>query len=127
MGAITLKVDAEDIEGILAKIEKSFNIKFEKGEFKKAKTYNDFTSIILSKINVELKGDCTPQQAFYKLRTAILVDNKIDVNSHTQLVDIFPRATRKQQIKVLEERLDIKLDILTPLMRSSALKAGEKT
>jgi acyl carrier protein len=114
MASKTIKVESEDIEEILLKIEKSFNIKFTTEGLKNAKTFGDFNTIILSKINVENKNDCTSQQAFYKLRTAILTEKKIDIKPDTQLADIFPRATRKQDIKTLEARLEMKLDILTP-------------
>jgi acyl carrier protein/uncharacterized membrane protein len=114
MAAKTIKVEADDIEAALIKIEQSFNIKFEKDAFKNAKTFGDFNALILSKINVENTDDCTAQQAFYKLRTAILTEKKIDIKPDTQLADIFPRATRKQDIKTLEARLEMKLDILTP-------------
>jgi acyl carrier protein len=114
MASKTIKVEAEDIEAVLIKIEHSFNIKFEKDEFENAKTFGDFNALILSKINVENTDDCTSQQAFYKLRTAILAEKKIDIKPDTQLADIFPRTTRKHDIKALEAQLDMKLDILTP-------------
>jgi uncharacterized membrane protein len=114
MEAKTIKVEADDIEEILLKIEKSFKIKFHTEELKNAKTFGDFNTIILSKINMENIDDCTSQQAFYKLKTAILTGKKIAIQPDTQLADIFPRTTRKQDIKALEAQLEMKLDILTP-------------
>lgn len=118
MEVTTLSIDAEDIEDILVKIERSFDIKFEINEFKDAETFDNFLSIILSKMKLENTNDCTAQQAFYKLRKAILEDNKIsiEITPRTELSDIFPRETRKQAIKKLEKKLGIKLDILTPKM-----------
>lgn len=77
MEAKILKLDAEDVEDVLARIAYSLNIEFGNNTFKDAKTFNDFSNVIVSKMVVEDTADCTSQQAFYKLRDAILVDNKI--------------------------------------------------
>jgi hypothetical protein len=114
MATKILEIDSEDLETILIKIEQSFDIKFGINELKNAQTFGDFTSIILSKINGENTTDCTSQQAFYKLRKAVLDVTKIDINPETHLSDIFPEATRKRDIAAIEAQLDIKLDILTP-------------
>jgi acyl carrier protein/uncharacterized membrane protein len=116
MKAKKLNIDPEDVEDVLLKIEQSFDIKFKTEEFKNARTFGDFNAVILSKISGENANDCTSQQAFYKLRTAILMLNnsEIDINPQTSLAAIFPSETRKQSIRNLEEKIDIKLDILMP-------------
>jgi uncharacterized membrane protein/acyl carrier protein len=116
MTAKKLNFLSEDVEEILIKIEKSFNSTFDVNEFNNAKTFGDFISIILSKINAENTDDCTSQQAFYLLKKAILEDNKIDteITPQTELSDIFSKETRKEGIKNLEQRLNFKLDILIP-------------
>jgi acyl carrier protein len=116
MAAKTLEIFADDVVQVLLEIEQSFAVKFDMDAFKDAKTFGDFSTIILSKINAENTDDCTSQQAFYLLKKAILEDNKIstEITPQTELSDIFPRETRKEIIKKIEERLGFKLDILTP-------------
>lgn len=112
----TIRALHEDIEDILDKIEISFQIKFNKNELQNVKTFGELTSIIISKMEVEETNDCTSQQAFYKLRTAILEDKEIktSINLNTQLIEVFPKENRKNSIKSLENRLDMPLNIFRP-------------
>ena len=106
----------EDIEDVLKLIEKSYEIKFEENELGHIRTFGQLTDHIISKINLESKDDCTNQQAFYKLRTAICAikadQNKVEPK--TQLTDIFPRRTRRKEIKEIERRLELNLKALRP-------------
>ncbi len=67
-----LTLDSEDVEGLLEKIETSFQIKFVGDELKNIKTYREFVDIILEKIQLtDIKNDCTSQQFFYKFRDTL--------------------------------------------------------
>lgn len=74
----TVSIDAENVEDALERIANSLNIKLDYNAFENAKTFNDFSTVILSTMTVENTADCTSQQAFYKVRDALLVDNKIE-------------------------------------------------
>lgn len=110
-------IDPDDIEDLLVKVEKSFNIKFERNELAEVKNFGEMCDHIVNKIKLDNLDDCTSQQAFYKLRNAISSELKIDRPSITReqkLVDIFPRNTRRSNLKKLDVTLGFKLNILTP-------------
>ena len=105
----------EDIFDVVLKLEKSFGLKFEKDTFYSVKTFGDLCDIITSKVQGYNSDDCTSQQAFYKVRTAIAVTQLIDKNSispDTKLQDIFPKGKRRQKIKELQIELGIPFGIL---------------
>lgn len=112
-----LKIDSEDLEDMLLKIEDLFEIRFETNELAHVRTYGEFCDAIKDKISLDHSEGCTTQQAFYKLREAIIKSTeteKKEITPTTELVEIFPRKTRKNQIKTLEINLGIKLSILRP-------------
>lgn len=110
-------IDPDDIEDLLVKVEKSFNIKFERNELAEVKNFGEMCDHIANKIELDNLDDCTSQQAFYKLRNAISSELKIDrpvITREQKLVDIFPRNTRRSNLKKLDVTLGFKLNILTP-------------
>lgn len=112
-----LKIDSEDLEDMLLKIEDSFDIRFETNELAHVRTYGEFCDAIKDKISLDHSEDCTTQQAFYKLREAITKATDIErkeITPTTALAEIFPRKTRKNQVKNLETKLGFKLSILRP-------------
>lgn len=112
-----LKIDSEDLEDMLLKIEDSFDIRFETNELAHVRTYGEFCDAIIDKISLGHSEDCTTQQAFYKLREAITKSTeteKKEITPTTELAEIFPRKTRKNQIKTFEKNLGFKLSILRP-------------
>lgn len=112
-----LKIDSEDLENMLLKIEDSFDIRFETKELAHVKTYGKFCDAIKDKISLDQSEDCTTQQAFYKLRETITKStdiNRKEITPATTLAEIFPKKTRKNQIKILEMNLGFKLLILRP-------------
>lgn len=108
--------ESEDIFDIVVKLEKSFAIKFDKDAFLNVKTFGDLCDVVESYIKYDNKKDCTKQQAFYKIRTAIsatqLIDKKL-INLDTKLVDIFPRQSRRRQVKTFQKQLGVNLKFLT--------------
>ena len=114
-----LKLDeyeTEDISDVLVKLEKSFAIKFPKDAFTSTKTFGELCDIIESSIKFDNKEDCTKQQAFYRIRTAICETQVIDkslINLDTKLVHVFPRNKRRRQVKKFHKHLGIDLEFLT--------------
>jgi hypothetical protein len=105
----------EDIFDIVEKLEKSFGLKFEKDAFCNVETFGDLCDIFTSKAQGENFGDCTSQQAFYKIRNAIAETQLIDKNSikpESELQYIFPRDKRIQKIRELQRQLGLPIDIL---------------
>ncbi len=111
------KYEIENIEDLIPEIEKMYNFTFENEELINAKNFNDFTELIIGKIDLENVESCTTQQAFYKLRKSIsevgiLEKNKL--NTETKLKEIFPRKNRRELVKSLEENIGFKLNIINP-------------
>jgi hypothetical protein len=107
--------DPEDIEDLLAKVEKSFNIKFVGNELTGLLTFGDLCDHITNKIQLGHSDNCTTQQAFYKLRKAIstAIGND-DIRPHTLLSDILPRRHRLSTVRQIENKLGFKLSFLRP-------------
>lgn len=110
-------IEAEDIEDVLVVIEESLSIKFQNAELMNIVTFGQLTDHITNKIKLEQRDDCTSQQAFYKLREAVLSVSPIDlktVSPHTPLADLFPRKNRRNTIKQLDRQLGFNLDLVGP-------------
>lgn len=112
-----INIDPEDICDIIAKIEKSFNIKFGHNELEYIRTFGELCDHIIEKLQLEHSNDCTCQQAFYQLRNAILLLHTIDkknISTDYALVDILPKQNRRANLKKIEKHLGFKLNILRP-------------
>jgi hypothetical protein len=107
----------EDIEDVLKLVEKSYDLRFKENELGHIRTFGELTDHIIAKVKLESKKDCTDQQAFYKLRTAILEIKSADKSSiepKTLLTDLFSRQTRLKEIGKIQKLLGIDLDALRP-------------
>ncbi len=107
--------DLEDIEDIIPKIEKSFNLKFKREEFIGVKTFGDICKVVEHHLDYQDK-DCTLQQGFYKVRLAISNAQNIDqitIRTNSKLEDLFPRKTRIGDWKKVEKELGFKVPVLT--------------
>ncbi len=110
-----LDSDIEDLEDILLKIEKSFDIKFETNELSHVKTFGELCDHVISKLKLKQADDCTSQHAFYKLREAISITKQLDksnIQTNTLLTAIFPRHQRRKQIAEIENKLGFKIEVL---------------
>ena len=108
--------EVEDIEECLSEFEKSFNITLRDCELSKLQTFDEFCDLAVSKFNLENVESCTTQQAFYKLRKAIIeegIANKNDLQLNAKLKDLFPLKNRVKNIRTIENKLNIKIDILS--------------
>lgn len=107
----------EDIEDILVKVEKSFQIVFSENELVNIHTFGELCDHIKNKIQLNHQDDCTSQQAFYKLRSALTSVLKIDKDKITPdslLAELLPRQIRKIKTKQIERTLELNLSILRP-------------
>ncbi len=110
-------IDPEDLEEVLFKIEKSFDIRFEANELKYIDTFGGLCDHIKDKFDGQSSDDCTGQQAFYKLRDALVRFGQVDIDRikpELALTELFPKEDRKTRVKELESVLKFKLDILGP-------------
>ncbi|MBC7413142.1 MAG: hypothetical protein H7331_11900 [Bacteroidia bacterium] len=110
-------VDAEDLEDLLLKVEDSFGIKFVDNDLISISTFGQLCDLVTNKIQLEDTDTCTSQQVFYKLRKEInslspLSENKIFLG--TPLLYVFPRKNRRLNVKLIENKLGFKLNILRP-------------
>ena len=106
----------EDISDVIIKLEKSFDIKFSNTAFAEARTFGDICDIVGTQINHIHKGDCTKQQAFYKIRKAIAETQVIEekeISLACNLAELFPMHNRRKKSKEFRDRLGIKVSILT--------------
>ena len=109
-------IDPEDFGDTLLKLEKSFGAKFADNSFKDAKTFGNICDIIESQIILADKDDCTTQQAFYKVRKAIGLTQTFDernIYPQTKLEDVFPRSSRRKNVKQFQQSSGFSVDILT--------------
>lgn len=109
--------DPEDIEDVIRKIESSFSISFAMGELSHITTFGELCDYITNKIVLDQFDDCTTQQAFYKLRSAIseaLTIERSSITTDYPLIKLLPRKSRRARIKNLEKHLGFKLDLLRP-------------
>ena len=108
-------IDSEDIDDVLRKVEKSFGFRFGDTELKDVKTFGELCDIISKKVQGDNSNDCTTQQAYYKVRSAIadtlLIDKNI-IRPDTDLEQLFPRHNRREKIKELQNKLGLAIDIL---------------
>ena len=110
-------VDPEDIEDILKKAEKSFDIKFIPNELAYVTNFGQLCDHIIDKIKVEETDGCTSQQAFYKLQDAlseVLNLEKKQITPQAQLQKFLGREARRKVVNQLEKRLGFKISILQP-------------
>src|SRR6187402_919558 len=109
-------VDSEDIDDLLIKVEKSFQIKFADKELYHVITFGELCDHIINKVQLKSADDCTTQQAFYKLRDSFIkIDDKQNsISPDTLLTDLLPKETRIVKLKQLESHLGFNVSILRP-------------
>ena len=107
--------EIENLEDCISDIEKMYNFKFENNELENLNTFEEFTDLIIAKVNLKNVESCTSQQAFYKLKNSLTntkLIEKENLKIETELKKIFPRKNRKVTIEKVENELNIKLNIL---------------
>ena len=113
MSAPQLGIDPEDLGlDILPAIEKSFGISFDQNDFHKDFTYGELYALVLAKLPTATAADCTIQQAFYKLRQALmLLTGATKISPSTRLDTLLPADPRPAAAH-LAASLAIKLNLV---------------
>jgi hypothetical protein len=109
-------IELQDIEYTIGKLVKSFHITLQPNAFEKIKTFGDICQVFEKNIPYKNEESCTTQQAFYKIRNAMAVSQKIDgknIRPSTLLDEIFPRFGRRKKIKAFQKELAIPVNFLT--------------
>lgn len=110
-------IDPEDIGDVLAKIECSFNIRFENEDLNHVKTFGALCDLVVGKVKQVQADSCTTQQAFYKLRNAINAKKDVDrcdLKPTTKLCELFPRDNRIEVISDVEDEMGLHMNLLRP-------------
>lgn len=113
----TISIDPEDLEDLIIKVEKSFDIAFEENELIHINTFGELVDSIKDKISLEKDDKCTSQQAFYKLRESISNTTGIEqtkIIPSANLDDIFSRKERRSTLKIIDRQLGFETKILVP-------------
>lgn len=113
----TIGIDPLDLNDFLITVEKSFGIQFGPEELTSGLSIRQFCKCIAQKIPLPQEETCTSQQAFYKVRDAIASITNFDekaIEPDTLLEELFPREKRISQAKALDQKLDVKLNLLQP-------------
>jgi len=111
-------IDPNDITFFLPKLEQSFQFLFDNNETTAIHTFGDLCDYIVHKLEEKASNDCTSQQAFYRIRKAIIEAQLYDKRSlslSTSLENIFPRKHRHKLILKFEKQLGFKVKLLAPM------------
>lgn len=111
------EVDKEDAGDAIPIIGTAFKISFGDKELFHISNVGQLLEHIKSKLVAEHGTGCTSQQAFYKLRQALVTEQLAEyegLNPSTPIDTIFPRENRRRKVKQLEKRLGFNLHILSP-------------
>jgi hypothetical protein len=118
--------DPEDIEDALACVQSSLGVKYAPDAFADVKTFGEMCDVIIATVDAEDAADCTSQQAFYKLRRAIvevLTSDAVagvpgadarEILPATSMDELFPRKGRRRKIRQLRKVSGVKLDLIEP-------------
>jgi hypothetical protein len=113
----------DNIDNILKFIETSYDLEFSRYDFKDVETFGELCDKILSKIKLQDTDGDTNRQAFLKLKESIekiRSVEKLQIDSNTELTEIFPRKNRRGEILEIEKMLGVKLKAFQPTRFASA-------
>ena len=110
-------IDSFDVDDVIHSIETSFNFKFEKEDLQEVKTFGDLCDCTTKRLNRIELNDCTSQQVFYKIRSAIHIcqnESEVQITPTTRLEHVFPDEKRIKYVKDFEQHLGFKSNLLRP-------------
>ncbi len=90
-------IDDEDFVDLISRMEKSFGIEFDYEELTNYLTIEDFSELIISKMDMENGQECSTQIAFYRIRKALIEKLGIEksiISPKTELNNLFPKKGR---------------------------------
>ncbi len=112
-------IDPEEVEDAIKTAENSFGIKLIQKDLDGVSHFGEFCDVVIEKAGLPHAEGCTTQQAFYKLREAIVKTRhiaKTQLHPSSKLEDIFPKKTRSNDIKVVERYINLNLHLLKPAL-----------
>lgn len=117
---ITLhNIDPEEVEDAIKMAEETFGIKLIQKDLDGVNHFGEFCDTVIEKTGLPDAEGCTTQQAFYKLREAIVKTRhiaKTQLHPSSKLEDIFPKKTRSNDIRVVERYINLNLHLLKPAL-----------
>lgn len=108
--------DEDEINYLLKTLERSFGLQFRQDAFVHAKTFGELCNIVEQHINYEDTGGCTSQQAFYRVRSAVMEVRGVGkevVTANVHLEELFPRKRRLREVKRFQQHMGVKVSLLT--------------
>lgn len=90
-------IDDEDFGDLISQIEQFFEIEFDYEDITNNITIEEFSELVISKMNMENGQECSNQIAFYRIRKALtekLGIKKSVINTKTELNKVFPKKSR---------------------------------
>lgn len=109
-----LRIDPDDLDDVLTKIEQAYSITFDTNELRQVETFGQLCEAVTKKIQLAEVSDCTSQQAFYKLRQSLVDVLHIDrrtIRPTTELAVLLPKKTRRAAVRQLESAMGFNLDL----------------
>ncbi|GGH67063.1 hypothetical protein HNQ91_001736 [Filimonas zeae] len=110
------QIDGEEIAELIMVLRKSLGLEFKADAFLHASTFGDLCDVFERHISYEDKAGCTSQQAFYKLRKAILETSEVakeDITASTPMELLFPRKNRRRQVRLMLQQMGLGVKLLT--------------
>jgi hypothetical protein len=108
--------DEEKIVDLLNTMERSFGLQFRRDAFMHATTFGELCDVVEQYIDYEDTGGCTSQQAFYRVRSAVMEVRGIGkeaVTANVRLEELFPRKHRRRDVKLFLQHMGVKVSLLT--------------
>lgn len=106
----------EQVLDFIGEIQLSFGIEWDEHELERSKTFGQLCDLIQAKIQAQPTGDCTHQQAFYKLRDALAATTGCDKGSirpATRLGSLIPLIGRRKIAQQVDNRLGFMINLVT--------------
>ncbi|MEO8589920.1 MAG: hypothetical protein ABI432_11155 [Flavobacteriales bacterium] len=109
-------VDPEDWHVALLKVERSFGVKFKENELAHVRTLAELLDAIDGKIPGYDVKDCATQQAFYRIRAALVTEldtGPSAIGPDSGLDALVPRKGRHRSMKRIESHVGVPLNALS--------------
>lgn len=110
---------SENFKDFIREIEKTFEIRLRSNETRGIHTFGELTDLIIAKTNLRNQNISGKEHAFIGLREAIsstLNIGKEEIQMETKLITLFPRNSRRKDIRELGFEYGFDLKVLRPYL-----------
>ena len=110
---------SENFKNFIKEVEKTFDIRLRSNETWNIHALGELTDLVIAKINLRNQNISGQQHAFIRLKDAISSSqniNKEEIQMDTKLATLFPRRTRRKDIRELNFELGFDLRVLRPYL-----------